>query len=293
MELVRQQLKTRLATSALPVITAVVTPLPRAAALVAVDAVAIAEPQNGSVALLQCDAVHRAQDCADVAVMPRGGVVYLSGQPDKKPLPDSAANSLTALLKIVEQLQLSRAQVTHLKAFVQSATEAEVVLGEVKKHFPNQLVPPITFVEWIASAPVEIEMVVQLPLPDNAPADPLRFYTPPGIKASATFSRVAIVETERQIYIAGLAAREAGDAEAQVRDVLTQLQDILAPTESDLLHLAKATYYVTDDATSKILGPVRLEYYDPQRPPAASLAKVHGVTRSDRSLLIDMIATPK
>ena len=293
---VREQLSQRLDAAVRPAISAVVSPLPHPEALVAVDAVAIAAATNlrsvpgDAVVFERCEAVAGDKACADAAVMPPGGVVYLSGQPERGPLAEAAAKSLTTLLEIVDQLKLERSQVVQLKVFVDSATAADQVVGEVKRLFPGQLTPPVVFVQWIASAPVEIEMVAHLPLAAGEPAETVRYYTPPGVKASPTFSRVAVVETDRQVYISGLSARASGDGEAQVRDVFDQLEQILCETGSDLRHLAKATYYVSDDDASTMLNKLRPEFYDPQRPPAASKVTVHGVGQPDRTLTMDMIA---
>ena len=289
-DLLRVQLSQRLDTAAGPAITSVVSPLPDPQARIAVDAVAIAEDNGDAVALLQCDPLARDQDCADAAVMPRGGVVYLSGQPDKSPRIEATTKSLSALLEIIDQLKLERSQIVQLKVFIDSATSADEVRREVIRMFPGQLAPPVVFVEWIASAPIEIEMIAHLPLTDSLPADPLRFYTPPGVKASPTFSRVAVVDTERQIYVSGLSGRAAGDGESQVRDVFTQLQQILSETDSDLKHLAKATYYVSDEDASTMLNKLRPDFYDPDRPPAASKVMVHGAGQAERTLTLDMIA---
>jgi enamine deaminase RidA (YjgF/YER057c/UK114 family) len=289
-DLVREQLSQRTDAAVRPAITVVQTPLPHPEALVAVDAVALAAETGDTVSFQRCETLAGDKDCADAAVIPPGGVVYLSGQPDKSPLAEAAAKSLTTLLEIVDQLKLERSQVTHVKVFIESATAADEVLDEVKRHFPGQLTPPVVFVEWIASAPVEIEMIVRLPSAGVESAEPVRYYTPPGVKPSPTFSRVAVVQTGRQIFVSGLFAREPGDGEAQVRDVFAQLEQILSATGSDLRHLAKATYYVSDDDASTMLNKLRPEFYDPERPPAASKVTVHGVGRSDRTLTMDMIA---
>jgi len=287
---VREQLSRQLDAAVRPAITAVVSPLPHPKALVAVDAVAIAAEKGDAVALERCEAVAGDKDCADAAVMPRGGVVYLSGQPDKSPRVEATAKSLTKLLEIVDQLKLERSQIVQLKVFVDSPKDADEVLREVKRLFPGQITPPVVFAEWIASAPVEIEMIAHLPLAAGKPAQTVRFYTPPGVKPSPTFSRVALVQTDRQVYISGLSARAPGDGEAQVRDVFAQLKHILSETGSDLRHLVKATYYVSDDDASTMLNKLRPEFYDPKRPPAASKATVHGVGHADRTLTMDMIA---
>jgi enamine deaminase RidA (YjgF/YER057c/UK114 family) len=287
---VRELLSKRLDTSVRPAITAVLTPLPHRKALVAVDAVAVAAENGEAVALERCEALAGDKQCADVAVMPRGGVVYLSGQPEKGGLAVSAVTkSLSTLLKTLGQLKLSPADVVQVKVFLTPATSADEALGEVKRLFPGQLTPPVVFVEWIASAPVEIELVAQLPLMDE-PAEPIEYYNPPEVKPSPTFSRAALVRTERQVYISGLSARAAGDGEDQVLNVFAQLKTILSETDSDLRHLAKATYYVSDDDASSALNRLRPEFYDPKRPPAASKVTVHGVGKSSRTLTMDMIA---
>ncbi len=86
------------------------------------------------------------------------------------------------------------------------------------------MTPPVVFVEWIASAPVEIELIAQLP-PTDKPAESVQYYNPPDVRPLPTFSRVALVRSERQIYISGLFARAAGRGEEQARDLFAQLQD--------------------------------------------------------------------
>ncbi|MGE3314127.1 MAG: hypothetical protein AB7O26_03345, partial [Planctomycetaceae bacterium] len=61
---------------------------------------------------------------------------------------------------------------------------------------------------------------------------------------------------------------------------------------SDLKHLAKATYYVTNDDVSGKLTTLRPKYYDPKHPPAASKASVTGVGMEKCTITLDMIAVP-
>jgi enamine deaminase RidA (YjgF/YER057c/UK114 family) len=268
----------------------VLTPLGHRKALVAVDAVAVTARNDQAVALKRVESVAGDQDRADAAVMPPGGVAYLSGQPAKGGLATSAvAQSLSALLGRLGQLKLSPAQVVQVKVFLTPASSAEEALREVKGHFPGQLTPPVVFVEWIASAPVEIELVARLPI-EGQPAETVEHYNPPEVKPSPAFSRVALVRTQRQIYISGLSGRTAGDGQSQARDVFEQLKTILAATGSDMRHLAKATYYVSDDDGSRGIDLLRPEVFDPRRPPAASKVTVHAVGHPGRTLTIDMIA---
>lgn len=286
----REALGKRLDPAVGPAMTTVLTPLPRRKALVAVDALAVAAEKGPAVTLERCEAVSGDKGCADAAVMPPGGVVYLSGQPEKGGLAESAvAKSLGTLLERLAPLRLSTAHVVQIKVFLTPASSADDVLREVKRLFPDRLAPPVVFVEWIASAPVEIELVAQLPLTDE-PAETVEHYNPLDVKPSPTFSRAALVRGRRQIYIAGLSARSPGDGEAQTRDVFAQLEAILAETGSDMLHLGKATYYVSDEDASRGLNKVRPEIFDARHPPAASKVTVHAVGHPDRTLTMDMIA---
>jgi len=287
---VRELLSKRLDPAVRPAITAVLTPMTHRKALVAVDAVAVAAEQGDAVILKRCEAVAGDKDCADAAWMPPDGVAYLSGQPARGGLAASAvAQSLSTLLERLEQLKLSPAQVVQVKVFLTPATSADAVLSEVKRFFPDRLTPPVVFVEWIASAPVEIELVARLPS-TGLPVETIEYYNSPEVKPSPAFSRAALVRSGRQIFISGLSARTAGDGQSQARDVFDQLKSILAKTGSDMRHLAKATYYVSDDDASRGIDLLRREFFDPRRPPAASKVTVHAVGQSGRTLTIDMIA---
>ena len=286
----RDQLTGRIDAAVCPAMTTILTPLPHRKALVAVDAVAYASGGSDAVTLARCEEVAGEQDCADVGVLPPGGVAYLSGQPEQGGLAASAVTqSLSILLDRLKPLNLSSKDVVRLKVFLKPASSADAALREIKRLFPGQLTPPVVFVEWIASVPVEIELIARLPLADQS-QDTVEYYNPPGLKASPAFSRVALVHTERQIYISALCGRDAGNGETQARDVFEQLDSILAETGSDIRHLAKATYYVSEDDGSRGIDILRREVFDPERPPAASKVTVHAVGRPDRNLSIDMIA---
>lgn len=286
----RELLSKRLDPAVRPAISSVLTPLPHRKALVAVDAVAVSEERSQTVTLKRCEAVSGDKDCADVAVMPQGGVAYLSGQTAEGGLTVSAVvKSMSDLTKTLGQLKLSLPQIAQVKVFLKPATAARDVLTELKKLFPGQIIPPVVFVEWIAAAPVEIELIAYLPLGGKS-APGVEYYNPPDVRPSPTFSRAALVRSPRQIFISGLYARAAGRGDDQARDVFAQLKAILEKTQSDMLHLAKASYYVSDDDAARGIDRVRLQLFDPARAPAASKVTVYGAGQSQRTLTLDMIA---
>jgi len=273
-----------------PAITSVLTPLAEGEALVAVDAVAGAADSGKAVALKRCASVAGDVHCADAAVLPRGGIAYLSGQPDEGTLTESAVTrSMSGLMKTLGYLKLSPKDVVHVKVFLRPVTSAEEVLRDVQKFFPDQITPPVVFVEWLAAVPVEIEMIAQLPV-SGKPARQVEYFTPPEVRPSNTFSKVALLQTDRQIYISGIYARQPSRGEPQGVFVFEQLQEILAKTGSDMRHLVKGTYYVSDDDAARWVDRCRPRYYDPTCPPAASKLMVHGVGMSGRTMTVDMIA---
>jgi enamine deaminase RidA (YjgF/YER057c/UK114 family) len=108
------------------------------------------------------------------------------------------------------------------------------------------------------------------------------------------FSRVARINHGKRVYISGLYAPTATDTEGQITEIFGILGRLCEQTGSDLRHLAKATYYVTDDKeVSRKLNELRPKYYDPRRPPSASKATAAGVGRKEKSITLDMIAVVK
>ena len=159
-------LNKRMGAAVRPAVTSILTPMTHRKVLVAVDAVAAAggDIVNDAVKLNRSEAVAGDKDCADAAILPRGGVAYLSGQPDEGGLTESAVTrSMSGLMRTLGHLNLLPKQVVQLKVFLRPATAADEIRHEVQKFFPGQLTPPLVFVEWLAAVPVEIEMIAQLP----------------------------------------------------------------------------------------------------------------------------------
>jgi hypothetical protein len=160
----------------------------------------------------------------------------------------------------------------------------------LKKYFPDQMLPPVVFVEWLGRPPVEIELIAQLPMTGES-GPRLQHYNQPEVRPSKLFSRVALVRTERQIYTSSLfVPKRTGRRMEEALAVFDQLESILAQAGSDLRHMAKATYYVTDSGSASGMDRVRLWRYDHTCAPAASKCMVHGVGKENRTMTLDMIA---
>jgi enamine deaminase RidA (YjgF/YER057c/UK114 family) len=267
----RRAVRERYPADARPAVSVVVGELPQQDALVGVDAVAI-----------------DAKDATGPGIMPPGPRVYVSGQAEKAASPAAAAAKTLASLK--RTLEFAGATtVVQAKCFLTPMTAAADVVVEFEKAFGKGDVPPLVFVEWKSNLPIEIEMIAGAHAA-KASAPLIEYLTPPGATASPLYARVVRVNRGDLIYTAGIDGAKPSSGEEQILSIFDQLQNTLKQSNSDLRHLAKATYYVSDDDASKKLNELRPRFYDPQRPPAASKAMVPGVGTSERSLSIDMIA---
>jgi enamine deaminase RidA (YjgF/YER057c/UK114 family) len=143
-----------------PAVSYVCTPLTHPKAQVALDAVAVV-PGDGPTTVLRkrCETILGDARQSDVAILPRGDVVYVSGIAEKGDLAEAVAKDLKGLLATIAHLGLDRSQVVQVKAFLKSMREADVVKQQLAEAFPGGPAPPLVLVEWISDLPVEIEMI--------------------------------------------------------------------------------------------------------------------------------------
>ena len=279
-----------------PAVFVVETPLPRGGKF-ALDAVFVARVEDAGQVVRRVDGSDdkgSSSARALTSVMPKGDVVYVSGQAQPGDLATATKATLQGLIETLGGLKLGRADIVQVKCFLEPMSKAKIVDQEIEAFFGDAIVPAVSYVEWIrggSSRPIEIELVAAAPL--TKATETVSYYTPPGMKASPVYSRAARIHGNRRVYVSGLISVGSGDGAAQVHSVFQQLIRQLRPTRSNLRHLAKATYYVADADVSSQLNKIRPHYYDPKRPPAASKAMVRGTGVADRTMTVDMIAAPE
>ena len=285
-DLVQQAFSRRFGGRAKPAATFVVGTLAHPDALVAMDAVAAA-PAAPSVRRFRSGSLPGVPGSSHVAVLPAGPAVFVSGQATTQgPLGEATRTTLEGLRETLSFLGLKDEHVVQIKAFLKPMSDLSQVEAAISTFYGGRNIPPVVFVEWTLDPPIEIELVAAGPAKAEGP-DALRFLNPPGVKPSPVYSRVTRVDRGRLIYISGLYG--SGDAQGQVRGIFSSLKEILGKAGSDLRHLAKATYYVSDGPTTDALGKLRLEYFDPERPPAASKAAVRNIGVQGKTITLDMI----
>lgn len=272
----------RFAADEKPAVSFVTGKLPNGDAQAAVDAVIA---WTGSIGRKQV-AIHEQS-----AILPQGARVWISGQAEKgADLADATRKTMASLRDSLQSVGLKDNAIVQVKAFLQPMSDVAVARREIERFFGNQRVPPLVFVEWKSSLPIEIELVAWAGR-DRAGV-PIEYLTPPGMKASPVYSRIARVNYGKLIYVSGLHADKGEGPAAEIPEIFDALGGILKKAGSDYRHLAKATYYVTNADAVKKMGEIRPRYYDPKRPPAASLAMTEGTGRAGKSVTLDMIAVP-
>jgi len=279
---------TRFPGSNQPAATIVVTTLPKAEALVAMDAVAVAEESPSGVTFMKKPALER--DICAAAVLPAGPKIYVSGMADTNALPEGTRKTLEKLMSVLGHFGLQKTDVVQLKAFLEPMAKAELVRQEVTTFF-GELTPPLVLVEWRSPAPnppIEIEVIAAAKGDFSKETETVSFLTPPGTTSTKVFSRVARVNHGKLIYMSGFYGKVTA-----TRNIFSAIRQISLACGSDLEHLVKATYYVSSEEASKALNDIRPEFFNPKRPPAASKAMVRAVGISETTVLVDMIAVTK
>lgn len=275
-----------------PALSVVVGELARPGALVAIDAVALSrsKPDPGRVERTIVPNATGHLTGGTVAYLPAGPRIYVSGQAEKgADLAAATQKTLESLGASLKHLGLGKEHVVQVRAFFLPMKSADVVEREVKAFFGADVIaPPLVLVDWRMPQPIEIELIAAPPTAGGS--EVIEYLATPTLKPSPVFSRIARINRGDLVYISGLFGAAGTSGPAQIETIFEQLKTILTEAGSDLRHLAKATYYVSDDSTSKALNELRPRYFDPARPPAASKAGVPGVGLEGRTITLDMIA---
>ncbi|GAO00211.1 translation initiation inhibitor/endoribonuclease L-PSP [Komagataeibacter xylinus NBRC 13693] len=123
-----------------------------------------------------------------------------------------------------------------------------------------------------------------------------RALCPPGLSAPVGPYSHAVLAGE-QIHVSGLLALAedgslvgANDAETQARHIFALLSRILEGVGSDLRHVVKLTFFLTDLQDRFALNQVRSEIFGEWRP-ASTLVQVAGLIGDGTLMEIEAIAT--
>lgn len=275
--LVKEQIAKRFAKGKEPAVSFIVGRLLHPGVLLAMDAVAVSAQTGDKVVRFP-----------QAAVLPKGGVVFISGMAADGRLPEATANTMQQLQTTLQFLGLNKEHIVQIRAFVHPVDSTGLVEQEVKKFFSGSPMPPVVYSGWNSKNPlVEIELIAASPSPVGNAA-PIEYITPAGATASPVYSKVCRINHGRKIYLSGLYG-QGNDIQTQLQTVFEALKDMMKKCDSDLQHLAKALYYVSSPEISTALTEIREKYYNPERPPAATKGLLSQTGPGDSQILIDMI----
>ena len=270
-----------------PAVTIVESRMPHAGVLVAMDAVAAtSRPRSSGLSerIVVAGLRPAPGNGSHVAVQPEGPFAIVSGRAAPGEFEAAVRGTMEQLRGDLKTVGLEFDHVVQVKAFLGDMARAEQLQALVAGTFQGTA-PPQVVTEWRdGSLPVEIELVATAPGAAGS-GERLTLVEP----ILGRYSRVARIFTGRPIFVSGLTGAST-DPAAQVRDIFAELGRVLGLAGSDMRHIAKATYYVSDKVADQEINTIRPTLYDPARPPAASKISVPGTGRSGKATVIDVIA---
>jgi len=275
-----------------PAVTFIPGRLPEDASL-ACDAVFVLDASSHDLRAIHQDVEDRVGVLDAVVAPARRDLIFASGRVGTGA---SYAESIPETIKLIADdyvvpLGATLRDVIQVRAYVGDLNHLDDAAAMIAQAFAPRLPPPIVFVQWSKLDSVEIEFVIAGP-PSDRSLGGVSFFTPPGLSASPVFSRVATVHSDRIIFFSGMLGTTAQSPMAEVTSLFDTLAQRAVAVGSDLRHLVKATYLVSDTEVDRAVTTVRPKYFDPDRPPAASKIFRHTIGPADRHLLVDMIAVP-
>lgn len=290
-EQVLARLKEILPDDTFPAITFISGVQPRSQVLVSMDMVAVSaeEVAGQRVTLYQGKGIFGKPNRSEVAVLAPGRKIFISGQaaPGEN-LSDASYQTMRNLFATLAYAGAEAEDVVQVKAFFNPIDSAQSVEEIIASFFRGREAPPVISVEWVTDPNrVEIEMIASAKATTNStPA--ISYYAPPWMTQATTFSRIVDVKSGALLFTSGLYG-EGEDGHAQARNMFETLGKVLRKAGSNYDHLVKATYYPSSEEGRKGFVTLRPEFYNPQKPPAASLIMVRGTGRPGRSINVDLI----
>jgi enamine deaminase RidA (YjgF/YER057c/UK114 family) len=281
---IQTQISKRFQSGKLPAVSYVTGNLSYPDALVSIDAIAVSSNSSDNfVKYLNFGSVQ-------VSILPSGPVVYVSGQAAKGNLAESTLNTLNQLQETLHFLGLEKKDIVQIKSFINPIADLSIVQNVMAEFFKGGTIPPLVNVEWLSKDPlIEIELIASSNRTLSKSNDQIDFITPKGMVHSPVYSKVTRVNFGSKVYVSGLYGNTERGIKSELSDIFDFLDLIMKQSGSDLKHLLKATYYVSNDLHSAALNAIRPQYYDPKRPPAASKAMVKDVGAIKAGVGIDMI----
>jgi len=290
-EKVLERIKYHMPEGVYPAITPISAGAARAGSMVSMDFVAVAPLDNDSQNVEFFNAVENpgSSGISDVAVLPPGRKIFISGQAERgEDLSEATSKTMQSLFATIAFTGATISDIVQIKVFLNPVEDAETIEEEIASLFRGKNVPPIISTEWLIDpGRVEIEIISSAPS-EGYSQETGSHYAPTWMTQAPTYSRLVDIKSGGLLFTSGLYGNTGEVEEAEY--IFRTLTDLLDKAGSDYDNLVKATYYPSTDSGRESLVNIRKNYYNPEKPPAASLIMVRGVGRQGSGLLIDFIA---
>ena len=281
---VQTEIGRRFKSGKLPAVSYVTGNLSYPDALISIDAIAVSTNSSDN------NVKYFNSGSTQVSILPPGPVVYVSGQAAKGNLTEATLNTLKQLEETLHFLGLEKKDIVQIKSFINPISDLSIVQDVMAEFFKGGTIPPIVNVEWLSKDPlIEIELIASSNRTLSKSNEQIDFITPKGMVHSPVYRKVTRVHSGSKVYVSGLYGNTERGIKSELSDIFDFLDLIMKQSGSDLKHLLKATYYVSNDLHSAALNEIRPKYYDPKRPPAASKAMVKDVGSIKAGVSMDMI----
>ena len=259
---------------------------------IAMDIVAVSKTTKKNVRYFSKNTAYRSFT-TKAAVLPAGGVTYISGQAIKGPLQPGTHGTLQQLDASLKYLGIDKRDVVQIRAFMNTTADINVVEKELAAYFGEAPIPPVVYVEWLSKEyEIEIELIAASPKATTQRDTTVTFLDLPGMAHSPVYSKATQLNFGKRVYFSALYGTTLNDANAQTEEIFLVLKNLMHAAGCDFTHLAKATYFHTTDAGSLALNTIRPQYYYPKQAPAASKAMFKALP-DGKMVGMDMIGAAK
>ena len=240
-------------------------------------------PMEGAQVVFESTAVARRE------VNP-SGLAFISGQAATSegpldPVPPLAAKALDSLRKAVEASGAEPGDVMRLTCFVSSLDNMAAVRAPFDREYPGAVRNYVQAQRAPQHAIAECEAVARLAA---APAAAVELRNPQGMASSPLYSQVALVGAPQVVLTGMQAAFGFQDNDAQL--AFERLAKAVDAAGGSLKNAAFASFYPLSASLAAQVRKVRAGYFDPGRPPAATMLPFEGLPSMDAGFAADVIA---
>jgi enamine deaminase RidA (YjgF/YER057c/UK114 family) len=243
-------------------------------------------PLEGAQVVLESTAVAR-KDVND------HGLVFISGQGatsanPRDPVLPLAEKSLAAVRTAVKAASSEPADVLRVTCLLSSLDQGQEVRKLFAEAYPKAAFNYLQIQRLPARAVAECEAVARLRWNTGKP---LHLLNPEGLSSSPNYSQIAMVSAPRVVLTGSQVSFGYQDADA--RQAFQRLEKSLDQFHTSLRHAAMVYYYPLSQSLAEQIHKVRTEFYEPSRPPAATMLPFEGLPSMDAGFGVDAIAIPE